>query len=84
MNKEQSLAVLGDKKPDTHLSDGKLRNLLKKTYLKRWVGIPDTRGNEAEIHVDSEGNVSSKRFNSIDFARFVNNSCNLNCMTLIR
>ncbi|KAF3435566.1 hypothetical protein FNV43_RR22655 [Rhamnella rubrinervis] len=69
VNKERSLANIGDKKPDTHVGDGKLRNLLKKTYLKRWVGIPDIRGNEAEVHVDSEGNLSSKRVNSIDFAR---------------
>lgn len=81
VNKERSLAVVGDKKPDAHETDGKLRNLLKKTYLKRWVGIPDLRGSEAEVRVDSEGNFSSKKFNNIDFARFI--TVISNCTTLI-
>lgn len=83
MDKESLSAEIGDKKPDTQERDGRLRNLLKKANLKRWVGTLDFRGNEAEVHMDGEGNFSSKRFNSIDFARFVNNSCNLSCIILI-
>lgn len=83
VDKESLLAEIGDKKPDTQDRDGRLRNLLKKANLKRWVGTLDFRGNEAEVHMDGEGNFSSKKFNSIDFARFVNNSCNLSCIVFI-
>ncbi|KAH7518122.1 hypothetical protein FEM48_Zijuj09G0138400 [Ziziphus jujuba var. spinosa] len=69
VDKESLSAEIGDKKPDTQERDGRLRNLLKKANLKRWVGTLDFRGNEAEVHMDGEGNFSSKRFNSIDFAR---------------
>lgn len=42
--------------------EGRFKNLLKKTYLKRWVG--DSEGNDAESYLSSE-------VNSIGFARFV-------------
>nr|GMC85499.1 myosin heavy chain, cardiac muscle isoform isoform X1 [Ipomoea batatas] len=40
--------------------EGRFKNLLKKTYLKRWVG--DSEGNDAESYLSSE-------VNSIGFAR---------------
>lgn len=42
--------------------EGRLKNLLKKTYLKRWVG--DSEGIDAESYLSSE-------VNSIGFARLV-------------
>eukprot|EP00258_Populus_trichocarpa_P024315 XP_024440334.1 uncharacterized protein LOC7470751 isoform X3 [Populus trichocarpa] len=49
--------------------DGKIRNLLKRTYLRRWMGTMDFRGNEAQTCLSSEGNFSRKRANDMDFAR---------------
>ncbi|XP_011030328.1 PREDICTED: nucleoprotein TPR-like isoform X2 [Populus euphratica] len=49
--------------------DGKIRNLLKRTYLRRWMGTMDFRGNEAQTCPSSEGNFSGKRANDMDFAR---------------
>ncbi|KAJ6965007.1 hypothetical protein NC652_003047 [Populus alba x Populus x berolinensis] len=49
--------------------DGKVRNLLKRTYLRRWMGTMDFRGNEAQTCLSSEGNFSGKRANDMDFAR---------------
>ncbi|KAL3611558.1 hypothetical protein D5086_002578 [Populus alba] len=49
--------------------DGKVRNLLKRTYLRRWMGTMDFRGNEAQTCPSSEGNFSGKRANDMDFAR---------------
>ncbi|XP_059653007.1 uncharacterized protein LOC132300087 isoform X3 [Cornus florida] len=50
--------------------DGRLKNLLKKTYLRRWVGTLDLNGGEAEAHLNSEGLATNRMSNySIDFAR---------------
>lgn len=54
-----SSAEVGDRRLVTHGRDGKLKSLLKKTYLSRWVGTPDFKGNEADL-------------NSMEFVRFVN------------
>lgn len=70
INKEKVLAAVGGKRVVTHETGGKLTNLLKKTNLKRWI---DFRGNEAEAHLDNEGNFSGRKSNSMDFARFVKN-----------
>jgi len=49
---------------------GSLKNLLKKTYLKRWVGAIDSPGNEAEAHLNYEGKLGDKRANyRLDVAR---------------
>ncbi|XP_015073881.1 myosin-13 isoform X2 [Solanum pennellii] len=42
--------------------DGRLKNLLKTSYLRRWTGLQDSDGNDADIHRDSEAN-------NMDFAR---------------
>ncbi|KAH0767167.1 hypothetical protein KY290_003070 [Solanum tuberosum] len=42
--------------------DGRLKNLLKTSYLRRWTGIQDSDGNDADTHRDSEAN-------NMDFAR---------------
>ncbi|KAJ6345714.1 hypothetical protein OIU78_008383 [Salix suchowensis] len=51
-----------------HERDGKMRNLLKRTYLRRWMGTLDT-GNEAHASTSGAGSFSGKRSNDMDFAR---------------
>ncbi|XP_058081401.1 uncharacterized protein LOC131229456 isoform X4 [Magnolia sinica] len=61
----------GDKSLAARDRDGKLKNLLKKTYLGRWVGRLDLHGNESGVHVNNdESSPMNKRPNySVDFAR---------------
>lgn len=66
-NRENLLAESGDRKAVTHERDGRLKSLLKKTYLSRWVGPPDSRGIEAEGGLNIEGNRRSN--SSMEFAR---------------
>ncbi|KHG16396.1 hypothetical protein F383_22976 [Gossypium arboreum] len=47
------LAEVADRRIATYERDGKLKSLLKKTYLRRWVGALDTGGNEAEASPNS-------------------------------
>ncbi|KAE8702214.1 endo-1,4-beta-xylanase A-like [Hibiscus syriacus] len=58
MKQGNVLAEVADRRVVTYEKDGKLKNLLKKTYLKRWVGALDAGENEAESPP-----------NSIDFVR---------------
>ncbi|XP_052188136.1 putative WEB family protein At1g65010, chloroplastic isoform X2 [Diospyros lotus] len=48
------LAEIGGKKivPE---KDGRLKNLLKKSYLRRWIGTLDSPGDEAETHMNYGG-----------------------------
>ncbi|KAL6964115.1 hypothetical protein U1Q18_035172 [Sarracenia purpurea var. burkii] len=69
MNQRKLLTEIGEK-GFVQERDGRLKNLLKKTYLKRWIGTLDSPGNEAETHLISEGNGSDRRSNyRKDFAR---------------
>ncbi|KAM3291419.1 putative protein MYH16 isoform X1 [Capsicum chacoense] len=50
--------------------DGRLKNLLKTSYLRRWTGIQDSDVNDADTHRDSEANFADRRpTNNVDFAR---------------
>uniref|UniRef100_A0A2P2MFQ4 Uncharacterized protein LOC105129798 isoform X4 n=1 Tax=Rhizophora mucronata TaxID=61149 RepID=A0A2P2MFQ4_RHIMU len=69
IKKRSPFANIMVKSPFNHETDGKLRNLLKKTYLRHWMGGMDFSGNEAGSHPNVEGNFSGKRSNSLDFAR---------------
>lgn len=66
----KGLAGIGGLKLLTHERDGKLKNLLKRTYLRRWIGTLDVSGDDAEAYQNNEGKFFSKR-NSMDFARLV-------------
>lgn len=66
----KTLADIGGKKLVTE-RDGKLKNLLKRTYLGRWIGPLDISRHEAEDQ-NNEGKFFSRRSNSMDFARLVN------------
>ncbi|KAF5951843.1 hypothetical protein HYC85_009787 [Camellia sinensis] len=67
MKQGKLLADIGEKRivPD---SNGRLKNMLKRTYLKRWIGTADSPGYGDEAHL--KGNVSDRRSNySMDIAR---------------
>ncbi|KAM7482411.1 hypothetical protein LguiB_006994 [Lonicera macranthoides] len=75
---EQLIEEMKDGKPlsDTgerrivQAANGRLKSLLKKTYFRRWIDPTNSTGNEAESHLDSEGNLTNKRSNcNMDFAR---------------
>lgn len=69
MGQGKLLAVVGEKRIMTPERDGRLKNMLKKTYLRRWIGTLDSFGNGVDTH-PNEGNISSRRSNTnIDFAR---------------
>ncbi|KAG5625308.1 hypothetical protein H5410_010526 [Solanum commersonii] len=40
--------------------DGRLKNLLKTSYLRRWTGLQDSDGNDADTHRDSEANFADR------------------------
>lgn len=65
----KGLADIVGKKLVPYERDGKLTNLLKRTYLRRWIGTLDGSGNEAEVYHNNEGKLFSRRSNSMDFAR---------------
>ncbi|CAL5329396.1 unnamed protein product [Camellia sinensis] len=67
MKQGKLLADIGEKRivPD---SNGRLKNMLKRTYLKRWIGTADSPGYGDEAHL--KGNESDRRSNySMDIAR---------------
>ena len=53
--------------------DAKLTNLLKRTYLRRWIGTLDGSGNEAEVYHNNEGKLFSRRSNSIGLCQVSEN-----------
>ncbi|PIA29370.1 hypothetical protein AQUCO_06000025v1 [Aquilegia coerulea] len=63
------LAEICDKSTTDHEKDGKLKNILKKTYLRNWISRTDFAANDADIN-KSEGNPNNKKSNyPVDFAR---------------
>ncbi|KAJ6302605.1 hypothetical protein OIU77_016657 [Salix suchowensis] len=62
-------ADTGERRLSNIERDGKIRNLLKRTYIRRWIDKVDFHGNEAQTCLSSEGNFSGKRSNDMDFAR---------------
>lgn len=60
-----------ERKLVSHEREGKLKGLLKASYLRRWVGTPEISGSEAAVYVDNEENYSSRK-SAVDFARLVN------------
>ncbi|GLU09044.1 hypothetical protein SLE2022_259230 [Rubroshorea leprosula] len=69
MKQGNPLDETGEKRIGTNERHGRLRNLLKKTYLRRWVGTLDNGGNETEAHPNNDGDLSDRMFSmSMDFA----------------
>ncbi|RZC31676.1 hypothetical protein D0Y65_002497 [Glycine soja] len=59
----------GDRQLVTRERDGTLKNLLKKSYLRRWIGPLDVSGNEVDSSSNNEGKIFNHRSSSMDFAR---------------
>ncbi|CAJ2651036.1 unnamed protein product [Trifolium pratense] len=59
----------GERKLVIRERDGTLKNLLKKSYLKRWIGPVDVSGKEVDSNINNEGNFYNQRSSSVDFAR---------------
>ncbi|KAJ7946172.1 Myosin heavy chain-like protein [Quillaja saponaria] len=68
-NKQVNFAGIGESKLTTHERDGRFRNLMKKTYLRRWIGPVGVSGNEADVDPNIEGKLFTQRSNGMDFAR---------------
>ncbi|KAF8013925.1 hypothetical protein BT93_I1706 [Corymbia citriodora subsp. variegata] len=69
MRQGRVLASTGEKKIAAHQQDGKLRNLIKRTYLRRWITAGDF-GGAVEAHPSSDGNISGRKSSdSMDIAR---------------
>lgn len=68
---KQGKADISEKRSVAHERDGKLRNLLKKTYLNRWVGPLSLTANVVDPHLNDERNFSGRRSSSTDYARSV-------------
>ncbi|XP_021892323.1 uncharacterized protein LOC110810441 isoform X2 [Carica papaya] len=66
---KQGKADISEKRSVAHERDGKLRNLLKKTYLNRWVGPLSLTANVVDPHLNDERNFSGRRSSSTDYAR---------------
>ncbi|KAL9371145.1 hypothetical protein Peur_036285 [Populus x canadensis] len=66
--KQDFLCDNGERRLSNHERDGRIRNLLKRTYLRRWMGMLDS-GNEAQASTSGAGSFSGKRSNDMDFAR---------------
>lgn len=48
----QNLGETGDKQRTAQEKDGKLKNLLKKSYLTRWVGGSDASDADSHLHYE--------------------------------
>lgn len=71
MRQGRVLASTGEKRLAAHEQEGKLRNLLKRTYLKRWI-TPGHVGGAIEAHPSSDGSISGRKSSySMDIARFL-------------
>lgn len=67
----KAVADGGERKLVIHERDGRLRNLLKKTYLKRWINPLDASGNEVGSDPSNEGKYFHRGSSSMDLARHV-------------
>ncbi|KAJ0078164.1 hypothetical protein Patl1_37372 [Pistacia atlantica] len=62
-------AEIGESRLVTPDRDGRLRNLLKKTYLRRWIGAQDLSGQETQARLNNAGDMTARSTSSMDFAR---------------
>lgn len=70
MKVRKDLASAENKRLATDVHEGKLRNILKKTYLSRWINRVDSGRNTSETCPTGEGNFSTRQSNhSMEFAR---------------
>eukprot|EP00268_Persea_americana_P066295 TRINITY_DN8997_c0_g1_i1.p1 TRINITY_DN8997_c0_g1~~TRINITY_DN8997_c0_g1_i1.p1 ORF type:complete len:662 (+),score=161.46 TRINITY_DN8997_c0_g1_i1:268-2253(+) len=74
-----SFAKAGDKSIVFHERDGKLKSLLKRTALRRWVGRFDLMGNESGVLMnnDESGSINKKIDFPVEIARLKIENANL-------
>ncbi|CAI0374557.1 unnamed protein product [Linum tenue] len=61
---------LAEKKHTNQERDAGIKSVLKKTYLRRWLGTLDSTGrSEVDTHSNSHGDLSGRKSNSMDVAR---------------
>ncbi|CAI0439960.1 unnamed protein product [Linum tenue] len=61
---------LAEKKQTNQERDVGIKNVLKKTYLRRWLGTLDSTGrSEVDVHSSSQGDLSGRKSNSMNVAR---------------
>ncbi|OWM79160.1 hypothetical protein CDL15_Pgr003331 [Punica granatum] len=68
MKIRRDLTASGDNRHATHEQEGKLRNILKKTYLSRWINKGDFGRNSSDACLSDEGNTRQSN-QSMEFAR---------------
>ncbi|CAI0439961.1 unnamed protein product [Linum tenue] len=63
---------LAEKKQTNQERDVGIKNVLKKTYLRRWLGTLDSTGrSEVDVHSSSQGDLSGRKSNSMNVARSI-------------
>ncbi|XP_068467775.1 uncharacterized protein [Phaseolus vulgaris] len=69
-NQGKCVVNIGDRNFVTRERDGTLKNLLKKSYLRRWIAPLDVSGNEVDSSSNNEGKIfNHQSSSSMDFAR---------------
>ncbi|KAL9327972.1 hypothetical protein ACSQ67_002975 [Phaseolus vulgaris] len=69
-NQGKCVVNIGDRNLVTRERDGTLKNLLKKSYLRRWIAPLDVSGNEVDSSSNNEGKIfNHQSSSSMDFAR---------------
>ncbi|KAK3035708.1 hypothetical protein RJ639_033410 [Escallonia herrerae] len=68
--KQGKLSAYTGEQRTVQAGDGRLKNMLKKTYLRRWIDPLVYSASEAKSHLNHEGNTTNKRsYSDMDFAR---------------
>ncbi|KAJ0010697.1 hypothetical protein Pint_33667 [Pistacia integerrima] len=62
-------AEIGENRLVTPDRDGRLRNLFKKTYLRRWIGAQDLSRQDTQARLNNAGDMTARSTSSMDFAR---------------
>lgn len=66
----KSSAEIGDRGLGNPEGEGRLKNLLKKTNIRRWVGTLDFSGIGTQV-LNNEGDAASRKSSGMDFARLI-------------
>ncbi|KAK3011923.1 hypothetical protein RJ639_010501 [Escallonia herrerae] len=68
--KQGKLSAYTGEQRTVQAGDGRLKNMLKKTYLRRWIDPLVYSASEAKSQLNHEGNTTNKRsYSDVDFAR---------------
>ncbi|TXG64089.1 hypothetical protein EZV62_011083 [Acer yangbiense] len=80
MKQGKGWAEIGEKRVGAPEREGRLKNLLKKTNLRRWIAPLDFSGSGTQAHLNNEG------VTSMDFASYIQKYCaffpSVSCMII--